>query len=125
MSLQSQYCPEQLQMLDHKGGKIKVADTGACLDVPPGALLEEVDIRVSVIWGNDYPPLQSNDAVIGPVISCQPDGLTFKKPVKITLPHSAKHINAQCITIWTKTSGRSKFSILYSYYNPNSALIKI
>ena len=94
-------------VIGYDGGKIKVLNTAAAIRIPRGAIPEGelAEITITVYWDRTYyPPLQENDFVIGPTIHCEPDGFKFKKPVTITIPHSAVQINEKLLQIWTKES---------------------
>ena len=102
-------------VIGNNGGKIEVNDTDASVKIPQGAIPEgeSVEITVTVLWDRRYyPPLEENDFVIGPAIHCESDGILFKKPVTVTIPHSAVNVNARNLLIWTRQSS-GKSSILF------------
>ena len=102
-------------VIRNNGGKIEVDDTNASVKISQGAIPEgeSVEITVSVLWDRRYyPPLQENDFVIGPAIHCEPDGILFKKPITVTIPHSAVNVNTRNLLIWTRQSN-GKSSILF------------
>lgn len=106
---------EKSEEIGYRGGKITVHDTGVVLKIPEGAIPAEepVEITVSVHWDKEYHPLsQENGFVIGPAIQCKPDGLKFRKPVTITLPHSTENITAKDLCIWTKTANGKSLSVI-------------
>ena len=103
----SQYVKKHSAALDHKSIVVAIPETCVKLDVPEGAFPKgkTVNISLSVHWGRgEQPPLETNQFIIGPSICCEPDGITFCKPVTLTLPHSARNITSRNITVWTKTS---------------------
>ena len=70
------------------GGRLHLY--GVSLEIPPGALLVEKSIRLGIIWEISHKPkLNENKAMLCPVVSCEPHGLHFQKPVKLTMPHCA------------------------------------
>ena len=70
------------------GGRLDLY--GVSLDFPPGALLVEQVIRLGIIWERSRQlELTGNLAMLCPVVSCEPHGLQFQKPVKLTMPHCA------------------------------------
>lgn len=70
------------------GGIISIY--GVSLEIPPEALLDEKEIRLGISWEpNHQPALDRKTALVSPVVSCEPHGLHFHKPVKLILPHCA------------------------------------
>jgi hypothetical protein len=66
------------------GGMIML--TGAKLVVPPGALAQPTALALRLANTN-FPPIPGNQAPASAVISAEPHGQTFSKPVTLTLTH--------------------------------------
>ena len=70
------------------GGEIKIH--GIELKIPTGALTSTTTVRLGFIWDKKvYPKLNKTQASLSPVIVCEPNGLVFRKPVKLRIPHCA------------------------------------
>ena len=93
----------------------KIGKDGGCLtlnhihlNIPEGAVDSDVDIRLGIIWDTDlFPPLKAGEAILSPVVACQPHGEVFKKPVQLTLPHCAFDI----LKGWKPTVQQSNTSL--------------
>jgi hypothetical protein len=66
------------------GGEVK-DEYGASIVVPPKALASDISISVQTLI-TDSLPSELQSSVVRNVIECLPSGLTFQKPVTITLP---------------------------------------
>ena len=97
-------CSSVSQIIGSEGGSIKLPDVDVALKVPKDALSsgEEVKISVTLDLGEEHPLLQDDQLVLGPVISCKPDGQKFLKPVSISLLHSGANISVNCLQVWCK-----------------------
>ncbi|KAG8229010.1 hypothetical protein J437_LFUL007564 [Ladona fulva] len=87
-----------------EGGRLDCRQgLGVSLVIPPGALPEgssqKVYLRVTHGGGGEgrkggvsLPPLDADkgEAILSPLVFCGPQGLQFKKPVELILPHSPK-----------------------------------
>lgn len=70
------------------GGTIEFS--GIRLEVPEGALATDIDISIGVTWDTgNYPSLSSKDALLSPIVVCEPLGTVFTKAVKLSFPHCA------------------------------------
>ena len=77
--------------IDESGGEISIK--GVKLSVPPGALAKPVTITVTTLKNNyKAPNLNSKEALLSPLVQCEPHGLKFNKTVYLTLPHCAHNI---------------------------------
>ena len=62
----------------------------ACLKFPPGALREPVDITLSIVSEPEcFPKLDTNTALLSPVVFLEPHGLQLQEPVELVIPHCA------------------------------------
>lgn len=78
--------------IDMNGGEIKVS--GVRLKIPKGALEKRTTITLGITWEKKlFPDLQKREALLSPLIVCQPS-LTFKKPVELAFPHCADKIES-------------------------------
>ncbi len=66
------------------GGTVSSDDGHLILDIPAGALAEDVAIAVTSLDPADWPEEFVDGAVIGDVYDLQPSGLTFSEPVTIS-----------------------------------------
>ena len=89
--------------IDKNGGEINLNDLGISLRIPRDALKTDELVTMTVDTDEKHVPLQEGQLVMGPVISCTPDGLKFLKPVTISIPHSCFNISIQCIQVWCKS----------------------
>ena len=79
-------------LIDHKGGTIVIPGTEVSLHIPPDALPEgqEERIYISIVTGEEScPTLAPDHFMLTPIVDCGPDGMEFKRPVRITTPHAA------------------------------------
>lgn len=86
------------------GGHLKIS--GVDLVIPPNALEEDRLISLGVIWDEKFtPPLSQKQSMLSPVILCQPNGLKFKTPVRLTFPHAAFKVTSDWIPKILKREG--------------------
>jgi RHS repeat-associated protein len=74
----------------HAGEAATVQLGDARLDIPAGAVAEDVRITIRPLSAAEAPPLDSGLTNVGPgggAYRLGPHGLTFKKPVRLTLPY--------------------------------------
>ena len=72
-----------------EGGMLKLY--GVSLKIPPGALLEKKKITLKIIRNRHHQlTLDDQTALLSPIVSCEPPGLHFRKPVELVLPHCAQ-----------------------------------
>ena len=106
------YSPWQTSMMTHLGGICYLPEVGACLEVPEGSLPKgtQAEFTLSVHWGNESPPVGEKLYLIGPtiLISCCPETVTLKKPLKLTLPHSATNIKKEDVQVWSRQYKREE-----------------
>ncbi|KAH3858905.1 hypothetical protein DPMN_101549 [Dreissena polymorpha] len=87
-----------------KGGRMNIS--GVTLDIPPGALMDDTLVSLGLLWNEDFaPPLTKKQTMLSPMVLCQPSGLKFKKPVKLTFPHSAYRITSDWVPKVMKREG--------------------
>ncbi|KAK3597870.1 hypothetical protein CHS0354_029451 [Potamilus streckersoni] len=73
------------------GGEIVIS--GVHLKVPRDALDDSVVISVGIIWDEKFQPkLSKQQALLSPIVLCQPNGIRFKRPPKLTFPHCALNL---------------------------------
>ena len=98
--------PRSLAYIDCKGGKLTINNPSAILTFPPDALLFGVikEISLCISWSEDYPPIKDDQMVLGPVVQCFPDGMTFQKNVflDLTLPCGMLDLTLKSIEVWCR-----------------------
>ncbi|XP_013410758.1 UNC5C-like protein [Lingula anatina] len=74
--------------IGRQGGEITLHEVK--LTIPPNALEETKDISVGIIWNKTHmPKLTKKQALLSPVVVCEPHGIRFTKPVTLSIPHCA------------------------------------
>ncbi|KAM7451780.1 Netrin receptor unc5c [Porites harrisoni] len=79
-------------LVDHNGGRFTIGDTGVSLIVPPQAIPEghTEGIYIAIMdQEKDHPHITAKESLLSPVVKCGPNGLKFKRPVVLSLPHCA------------------------------------
>ena len=62
----------------------------ASLHVPAGALNTPVTIKLQILQEHLHIPVQKGGKILlSPVVSCEPHGLKFQRPVTLTIAHCA------------------------------------
>ncbi len=80
------------EMIGKEGGLIQLY--GVKLTFPPGAVSTYTRITLGILWGSDYKPeLKNSEALLSPVVTCGPHGLSLKKAAVLQIPHCAYKIN--------------------------------
>ena len=73
------------------GGLLSVGDT--TLIIPKGSLNRDVRITLGVLKSfEETAELDSDETTLSPIVSCEPHGLIFDKPVTLTIPHCAYNV---------------------------------
>ncbi|PIK34986.1 hypothetical protein BSL78_28185 [Apostichopus japonicus] len=81
--------------INFEGGTMSVM--GICLTIPKDALSNDHVISVKVKNHNDVSlPVIACGSRMTPVIQLEPEGLTFNKPARLTVPHSALISETDC-----------------------------
>ena len=105
-------------MFDHHGGEISVAAYGFTLSVPPEALDEGHPCSISVQVLTTPPKdliLRDGEMMISLPFKCSPSNLSFKKPIKISMPHCAvvyKPEEVKLVHYWRENEDEGSY--LYS-----------
>ncbi|KAL4238720.1 Unc-5 C [Mactra antiquata] len=87
-----------------EGGSLEVS--GVTLIIPPEALEDDTLITVGIIWDKRHTPnLTRKQAMLSPVVLCQPSRLRFKVPVTLKFPHCAQRIKKDWIPQVLKREG--------------------
>ncbi|MCH8993871.1 MAG: hypothetical protein IH959_02760 [Chloroflexi bacterium] len=68
-----------------EGGVATSDDGKLTLDIPPGALDEEVELTISAVSVDELPEALREASGTGPAYRLEPDGLVFNEPVPVTL----------------------------------------
>ena len=68
-----------------EGGVVTSDDSKLTLDIPAGALDEEVGITITTVSVDDLPEALREASGSGPAYRLEPDGLEFDEPVPVTL----------------------------------------
>ena len=70
--------------IGYNGKTVRIGDVS--LTIPEGALEHEITITIGISQDpSDRPELQANQALVGPVVLCLPHGLSFKRPVTLSI----------------------------------------
>ena len=94
-----------------KGANVELEDLGVRLEIPQDAIPKEELVSMSIVSPDiDHPPLGDN-FIIAPIVRLDPDGLQFKKPITLTVQHSAIDLKMSNLQIWCKTQQKSKIVI--------------
>ena len=96
--------PRSIAYIDCKGGNLTINNPSAILTFPPDALLFGVikEISLGIAWSEDYPPVKDDQMIMGPVVQCLPDGMTFEKHVHLTLPCGMLDLTLKSIEVWCR-----------------------
>ncbi len=82
------------EKIGSQGGQLKLF--GVRLTFPPGAVSTNTRITLGILWGSDYKPkLTNSEALLSPVVTCGPHGLSLKKPAVLQIPHCAYKVNTE------------------------------
>lgn len=76
-----------------------LTNTGIKLIIPEGALPEgKIEaIHVSLLKNEkDFPHLEEGQSLLCPVVMCGPNGMQFRKPVLLVLPHCIAIRDGSC-----------------------------
>ena len=77
--------------IDGSGGVLHAPPAGVTVAVPPGAVPVPTEFRLSEVEGRPSLRLSSDGSseavAVSPLVTLQPSGATFAKPVSIRLPH--------------------------------------
>ncbi len=90
------------KIIDNQGGSVSLPDMGMVLTIPPDALKESTKVSVTFDPCEKHQELERDQLVLGPVISCKPDGMEFSKPVTFSVPHAGYKITERNIQVWCK-----------------------
>ena len=78
--------------IDSRGGNLSLPEIGAELEIPEDALPDDTptaNVSLRLQQDSDYQQtFDDNQIMITPTVICEPAGMTFNKPVTLTLPHS-------------------------------------
>ena len=98
--------------IDHMGGKLSIMEIDASLTFPKDAVWGRMEASISTCsYDDDYPPMRSDQILMGVVLECGPAGC-FNKPALLEMPHSANVEDAVCdddeegkdVEVWCKTT---------------------
>ena len=89
--------------IDVQGGEISLPELDITVIFPAYALLAKKLITLQLVDTAElHPPLHEGQFLLGPVISCKPDGLMFSKPVTISMPHSCQYLYKEWVQVLCK-----------------------
>jgi hypothetical protein len=77
------------QVLGAQGGFVENIPVGGRLDLPPGALTQDVTLVIGELADPTQLPLPSGVSPVSKIISFEPHGQTFALDVNLTVAHSA------------------------------------
>jgi uncharacterized delta-60 repeat protein len=89
------------------GGTV-TGPNGARIEIPPGALASNVDIRIEQSSAG-APPLPANFAAFGQMFAFLPHGTTFAAPVTVTLPFDPALVPAGMTPGFYKTNAQNQW----------------
>ncbi len=94
--------PRSITYIDTKGGKIEVNDPKIVLTIPPDSLPRGVikEITLGLCWTEDYPPIEPDQMVMGPILRCGPDGIVFDKDVHLEMTCAMLDLKLKFIQVW-------------------------
>ncbi|XP_072026806.1 uncharacterized protein [Amphiura filiformis] len=94
--------PRSISYMDIKGGTMQINDPKIVLTIPPDALpLGSIkELTLGICWIEDYPPIGVDQMVMGPIIRCGPDGITFQKHVQLAVPCTLLDLKLKYIQVW-------------------------
>lgn len=98
-------------MIGPEGGQLEIY--GNVLTIPRGAVAERTKIELGLVWNKCLWPSFGTDCQMTSILSCQPSGLKFRRPVTLTLPH--------CLE-WNPSKGKQIRPVLYSSHHVNGEL---
>ncbi|KAM8999768.1 UNC5C-like protein [Sarcophilus harrisii] len=87
------------RQVDHLGGCLLLKDMGISLFIPPGAVAlgRREQVSLALVWDlSDAPSLSSTQALVSPVVACNPHGASFLKPCMLTFKHCAQNPAYAC-----------------------------
>ncbi|XP_072023538.1 uncharacterized protein [Amphiura filiformis] len=93
------------ERLTSAGGKLQLSCGPVTLDIPSGALNRNVYITMSIISPDTETDLPSlgDKFLVAPIVRLTPDSQKFKKPVTLTVGHSAEDLTRADIQVWYKS----------------------
>ncbi len=100
--------------IDSSGGMINIPEVDVILKIPKGAVKKSTLLSVTVDPMEKHPTVQTDQLILGPVISCKPDGQKFLKPVTIVVPHSGVNVTERCLQVWCKSKADDPWGIIYN-----------
>ncbi|XP_074046257.1 UNC5C-like protein isoform X2 [Macrotis lagotis] len=86
--------------MDHQGGCLLLKDMGISLFIPPGAIVlgRREQVSLALVWDlSDGPSLLRTQALVSPVVACNPHGASFLKPCTLTFKHCSQNPSLACI----------------------------
>ena len=79
------------KIVGEQGGILSIG--GAVLLIPQGSLKYIVRITLGVLKSfENTTDFDSDETPLSPIVSCEPHGLIFNKPVTLTIPHCAYNV---------------------------------
>ena len=114
--------------MDFQGGNLSLPEIGAKLEVPNDAIsVKQPALAMSISLhqeSEDFPDIDDNHFVVTPIISCEPAGFEFHKPVTLTLPHSIPNLkernnNLRNFYVWLKSKEGRYLSYQYYTFHAN------
>ncbi|XP_041468538.1 uncharacterized protein LOC121418627 [Lytechinus variegatus] len=73
------------EFIGPEGGKLELY--GNVLTIPRGAVSEKTKFELGLVWNKCLMPSFETDCQITSILSCQPSGVRFHRPVILSLPH--------------------------------------
>lgn len=87
------------KVIGPEGGEINLNRYGVQLTIPAGALDKDQDIYLGLIETCPVPGIQGEELMASFGVELKPDGLKFKHPVQIKLPHCASFVDTTDVKV--------------------------
>ncbi len=77
------------QVLGAQGGFVENVPVGGRLDLPPGALTQDITLKIGELSDPAQLPLPAGMIAVSKIISFEPHGQTFSTDIKLSVSHTA------------------------------------
>ena len=95
-------------VFDDRGGHLSIPNTSISLFIPPDAIESGEEAQMYIYLEASKDDGEQQDALLSPVVRCGPEGLKFKCPLILTIPHCAETMKNWQFSVTTK-SGLGKW----------------
>ena len=91
-----------------RGGYLWIPNTSISLFIPPDAIKSGEEAQMYIYLEASKDDDEQQDALLSPVVRCGPEGLNFKCPLILTIPHCVENMKNWQFCVTTK-SGLGKW----------------